>query len=117
MRVISGHARGIRLTSPKTDAIRPTTDRIREALFSSLGDLTDCCVVDLFSGSGASITDFLHRCRERNYIELNSFIRRRLHTLYAGFDIASRHMHWIVFAAVCARRAALRTRSRSSMIV
>ena len=59
----------------------------------------------------------LNRCREINYIELNSLIRRRLHTLYSGFDIASRHMHWIVFAAVCARRAALRTRSRSSMIV
>jgi 16S rRNA (guanine(966)-N(2))-methyltransferase RsmD len=57
MRVISGSARGRQLASFAGRDIRPTPDRVREALFSMLysrrGDLAESKVLDLFAGSGA----------------------------------------------------------------
>lgn len=52
MRVIAGEAKGRRLRSPSTGT-RPMTDRMKEALFSVLGDVTDLRVLDLFAGSGS----------------------------------------------------------------
>lgn len=55
-RIIAGAAGGHPLTSVPTDATRPTTDRVKEALFSRLESwdvLSDAVVVDLFAGSGA----------------------------------------------------------------
>ncbi len=54
MRVISGIVGGRRLEAPKgDDTVRPTTDRVKEALFSIINfDLPSACVLDLFSGSG-----------------------------------------------------------------
>ena len=54
MRVISGIAGGRRLEAPKgDDTVRPTTDRVKEALFSIINfDLPSARVLDLFSGSG-----------------------------------------------------------------
>ena len=57
MRVISGLARGKKLLSPKGERIRPTSDRIKEALFSILTSRLSAwggiCVLDLFAGSGS----------------------------------------------------------------
>ena len=55
-RVIAGEARGRRLQVPSGLATRPTSDRAREGLFSSLLsllDLDDARVLDLYAGSGA----------------------------------------------------------------
>ena len=56
-RIIGGHAGGRRLQTPKGDLTRPTADRVREALFSSLqstlGSLSGLRVLDLYAGSGA----------------------------------------------------------------
>lgn len=64
-RIIAGSAGGRRLAMPAGDATRPTTDRVREAFFSSLGawlgtaeqpaagQLAGVAFLDLFSGSGA----------------------------------------------------------------
>jgi 16S rRNA (guanine966-N2)-methyltransferase len=53
MRVIAGTAGRIRLTVPKR-GVRPTMDRVKAAIFSSLGDsVADARVLDLFAGSGA----------------------------------------------------------------
>jgi 16S rRNA (guanine966-N2)-methyltransferase len=53
MRVIAGSAGGIRLTVPKR-GVRPTMDRVKAAIFSSLGDaVIGARVLDLFAGSGA----------------------------------------------------------------
>src|SRR6266403_3407613 len=53
MRVIAGLAKGMPLSVPRT-GVRPTADRIREAVFSSLGTrLIDARVLDLFAGTGA----------------------------------------------------------------
>lgn len=61
MRIISGKAGGIGLQVPKGE-VRPTTDRVREALFSILGERVDgASVLDLFAGSGAFALEALSR--------------------------------------------------------
>ena len=61
MRVIAGRAGGIRLVSPKT-GVRPTMDRVKAAIFSSLGEMvTGARVLDLFAGTGALGIEALSR--------------------------------------------------------
>jgi 16S rRNA (guanine966-N2)-methyltransferase len=61
MRVIAGEARGLPLRAP-SPAIRPTMDRVREAIFSSLGNVVaEARVLDLFAGSGALGIEALSR--------------------------------------------------------
>lgn len=56
-RIVAGAARGRRLRVPRGGAIRPTTDRVREALFSSVesavGAFAGLRVLDMYAGSGA----------------------------------------------------------------
>jgi 16S rRNA (guanine966-N2)-methyltransferase len=62
MRVIAGRLRGRRLKTPKgRQTTRPTSDRVREALFSMLGDLQETVVLDLFAGTGALGIEALSR--------------------------------------------------------
>lgn len=62
MRITGGNARGILLKAPKGDATRPATDRMREAVFSSLGScVEDCKVADLFAGTGSYGLEALSR--------------------------------------------------------
>jgi 16S rRNA (guanine966-N2)-methyltransferase len=61
MRVIAGRAGGIRLAVPKR-GVRPTMDRVKAAIFSSLGDaVIGARVLDLFAGSGALGIEALSR--------------------------------------------------------
>jgi len=61
MRVIAGSAGGIRLSVPKR-GVRPTMDRVKAAIFSSLGDaIIGARVLDLFAGSGALGIEALSR--------------------------------------------------------
>lgn len=53
MRIIAGTWRGRRLKAPAGDRTRPTSDRVREALFSILGTVDGLRVLDLFAGTGA----------------------------------------------------------------
>lgn len=65
MRIIAGNAGGIPLMVPRS-LTRPTTDRVREAVFSSLGDrVIDAAVLDLYAGSGALGLEALSRGAER----------------------------------------------------
>lgn len=53
MRVITGTARGVNLKTPEGLATRPTTDRVKEALFSIINfDIPNAKVLDLFGGTG-----------------------------------------------------------------
>jgi len=61
MRVVSGTHGGRELVAPKGMETRPTSDRVREALFSILGDLDGARVLDLFAGSGALAIEALSR--------------------------------------------------------
>ena len=61
MRVIAGRAGGVRLVSPKR-GVRPTMDRVKAAIFSSLGEMMiDARVLDLFAGTGALGIEALSR--------------------------------------------------------
>ncbi len=64
-RVIAGTAGGRRLKAPPGDGTRPTSDRVKEALFSSLGDLTGLVVLDLYAGSGGLAVEALSRGAQR----------------------------------------------------
>ncbi|MGM0416834.1 MAG: 16S rRNA (guanine(966)-N(2))-methyltransferase RsmD, partial [Thermodesulfobacteriota bacterium] len=70
MRIISGTARGKQLRTFKTKAIRPTSDRVREALFniltSKIGDLYDLNVLDICAGTGALGLEALSRGARRS---------------------------------------------------
>lgn len=66
MRIVGGEWRGRAISAPKGDKTRPTTDRVREALFSALAsrmgtDLGGGAVLDAFAGSGALGLEALSR--------------------------------------------------------
>ncbi len=64
MRVVAGEAKGRRLEAPDGADTRPTSDRVREAIFNSLASmdvLDDAKVLDLFAGSGALGIEALSR--------------------------------------------------------
>jgi len=62
MRVIAGMWKGRRLKSPSGDEVRPTTDRVKEALFNILGpDVRDCLFLDLCCGAGGLGIEALSR--------------------------------------------------------
>jgi len=62
MRISGGQARGVTLTVPKGDAVRPATDGLRQSVFSSLASWVPGAVfLDLFAGSGAYGLEALSR--------------------------------------------------------
>ncbi len=84
MRITGGQARGIPLTLPKGDAVRPATDALRQAVFSSLAArVAGARFLDLFAGSGAYGLEALSRGAAGGvFVEKNAqtadFIRRNL---------------------------------------
>lgn len=85
MRVVAGVHGGRRLAAPPGRGTRPTTDKVREALFSSLASLVDlegAAVADLFAGSGALGIEALSRGAARaTFVEAD---RRAADTLAAN---------------------------------
>jgi 16S rRNA (guanine966-N2)-methyltransferase len=66
VRVIAGELKGQRLVAPRGWKVRPTSDRVREAIFSALGDRVEGAVVlDLYCGTGALAIEALSRGAER----------------------------------------------------
>jgi 16S rRNA (guanine966-N2)-methyltransferase len=61
MRVIAGELGGQRLVAPRGWKVRPTSDRVREAIFSALGDVEGASVLDLYCGTGALSIEALSR--------------------------------------------------------
>jgi 16S rRNA (guanine966-N2)-methyltransferase len=63
LRVIAGTAGGLHLVAPKSGLARPTTDRVKESLFSALGPdrVVGATVLDLYAGSGALGIEALSR--------------------------------------------------------
>jgi 16S rRNA (guanine966-N2)-methyltransferase len=70
VRVIAGALGGRRLKAPRGQATRPTSDRVREALFALLGEVSGARALDLFAGSGALGIEALSRgARHAVFIE------------------------------------------------
>jgi 16S rRNA (guanine966-N2)-methyltransferase len=61
MRVIAGELGGRRLVAPRGWKVRPTSERVREAVFSALGDVSGARVLDLYCGTGALAIEALSR--------------------------------------------------------
>jgi 16S rRNA (guanine966-N2)-methyltransferase len=87
LRVIAGTARGRRLAAPPGDDVRPTRDRVREAVFSALdarGFVDGAAVLDLYAGTGALAIEALSRGAVRALlIERNP---RALEVIRANLD-------------------------------
>jgi 16S rRNA (guanine966-N2)-methyltransferase len=61
MRVIAGELKGRQLLAPRGWKVRPTSDRVREAIFSALGEIGGARVLDLYCGTGALAIEALSR--------------------------------------------------------
>jgi 16S rRNA (guanine966-N2)-methyltransferase len=91
LRVVAGTAGGRRLESPAGAHTRPTTERVREALFSAVGErVVDGAVLDLYAGTGAMAIEALSRGATRALLvehdRLEAAVCRRNleHTGFAG---------------------------------
>lgn len=89
MRVISGRYRGRPLFAAKVPGLRPTADRVREALFSILGDIVlDAKVLDLFAGTGALAIEAVSRgAREATCVEQNRRVLQALDRNVASLEL------------------------------
>jgi 16S rRNA (guanine966-N2)-methyltransferase len=95
VRVIAGELGGRRLVAPRGRDTRPTSDRVREALFMSLEPLSGLGVVDLFAGSGALGIEALSRGAERvDFVEADAAARRVLETNLAALGLEARARIW-----------------------
>ncbi len=65
MRIIAGELGGRTLVAPRGWRVRPTSDRVREAIFSALGDVAGAMVLDLYCGTGALAIEALSRGARR----------------------------------------------------
>jgi 16S rRNA (guanine966-N2)-methyltransferase len=87
VRVVAGELGGRKLVAPHGDTTRPTTDKVREAVFnslSSMGIVEDAVVVDLYAGSGALGIEALSRGAARcTFVERD---RDALRALRANID-------------------------------
>lgn len=94
MRVVAGIYGGRKLVGPPGTATRPTTDRVREAVFNSLstmGVLDGAVVVDLYAGSGAMGIEAVSRGAERCiFVERDRDALRALRENIAALKIDDR---------------------------
>jgi 16S rRNA (guanine966-N2)-methyltransferase len=94
MRVVAGELRGRQIAAPAGTSTRPTTDRVREALFNALGSLdvvVGATVVDLFAGSGALGIEALSRGASYcTFIERDATALRVLRENLATLGLADR---------------------------
>jgi 16S rRNA (guanine966-N2)-methyltransferase len=93
MRIIAGEHRGRRLAVPKGDRTRPTSDRAREGMFSTLQSLLDlegARVLDLYAGSGALSLEALSRgAAEATMVEKDPQALRALTANVAALEAAA----------------------------
>ena len=97
MRVIGGRSRGRRLAAKLPPSVRPTSDRVREAMFDILGSqggVEGLVVVDLFCGSGALGVEALSRgAASATFVDLDpdalAAVRRNLEAVGLGEEPAT----------------------------
>lgn len=102
MRVVAGELKGRRLSAPPS--ARPTADKVREALFSIVGDVTGARVLDLYAGSGALGIEALSRgASEAVFVDRAgpavATIRRNLEGLGLDADVQRRDVGRFLKAA------------------
>lgn len=111
MRVITGSARGKRLiTVAGNDIVRPTGEKVKEALFSSIQfDIEGRRVLDLFAGSGQLGIEALSRgAQSATFVDINDtsikVIKQNLENTGLGFDSAVHKSDYATFAMRCTQK-------------
>lgn len=103
MRIIAGSFGGRSIKTPKDNSIRPTSDKIRGAIFNMLGarvDLQDAVVLDLCSGTGALGLEALSRGAEKClFSDVSKTSLALTKENAAAFDVL--HMSNFVLADAC----------------
>lgn len=105
-RVITGKYKGAVLFAPKGDSTRPTTDKVKESLFSILqNDIPGARVLDLYSGTGQIAIESVSRGAESAVMVERSgaavsVIRKNLEKIRAADDPAFRLMRSSVMSAL-----------------
>lgn len=89
MRIVAGEFRGRRLAAVRGADVRPTSDRVREAVFSILGDIEGVVVLDLFAGTGAMGLEALSRgAAAATFVEIDrqahEVVRRNIDATVTG---------------------------------
>ena len=109
MRVIAGEHGGRRLKAPPGHRTRPTSDRVREALFATLGPLTGARVLDVFAGSGALGIEALSRgAGQAVFIERDGAAARVLRENLAALELTPERAELRRGEALSALKAAQR---------
>ena len=80
MRITGGEARGIQLDAPRSPHFRPTSDRVRSALFQIISEaLIEARVLDLYAGSGALGIEALSRgAKAADFVEQDGRLCRTI---------------------------------------
>jgi 16S rRNA (guanine966-N2)-methyltransferase len=110
LRIIAGRLKGRRVEVPSIPGLRPTADRVREALFDILGPrVAGARVLDAYCGSGALGLEALSRgAREVVFIEADRRAAQALGEVLAGFGVARQAR------VLCGPVAALLARDRGA---
>jgi len=122
MRVIGGRSRGRRLPAKLPASVRPTSDRVREAIFDILGSqggVEGLAVIDLFCGSGALGVEALSRgAASSTFVDLNpDAVRLSFDTKVIGPLMLAKHLaprmgpggSFTIFSGVAAAKIAVGT--------
>ena len=110
MRIVAGRWGGRTLVAPRGSSTRPTSDRVREALFSILGSIDGDRVLDLFAGSGALGIEALSRgAAQAAFVDSSSAavaaVRRNLDAL--GVEAEVRRQDALAYLRSASRDARL----------
>src|SRR5688500_13031093 len=95
MRIVAGNFRGRRLAAPRGRDVRPTSDRVRAALFSILGDVEGASVLDLFAGTGAMGLEAVSRgAVHATFVEIDrqamDVVRRNVDATVSGDGVTTK---------------------------
>jgi 16S rRNA (guanine966-N2)-methyltransferase len=117
MRVIAGALGGRRIQAPGGRVTRPTSDRVREALFAMLEDVGGASVLDLFAGSGALGIEALSRgAADAVFVERDALAMRALRANLASLDLTAPQARVRRADALAALRSARRRKETYDLI-
>jgi 16S rRNA (guanine966-N2)-methyltransferase len=102
VRVVAGRYKGRTLYAPRGSAVRPTSDKVRGAIFNVLGDIEGLHVLDLFTGTGALGIEALSRgAADATFVDTDTAaVQRNLDAIAAEAAVHRRDaLRWLVDAS------------------
>jgi 16S rRNA (guanine966-N2)-methyltransferase len=102
VRVVAGRYKGRTLHAPRGSAVRPTSDKVRGAIFNVLGDIEGLHVLDLFTGTGALGIEALSRgAADATFVDTDTApVQRNLDAIAAEVAVHRRDaLNWLAGAS------------------